>query len=436
VESGTAGEIFGEPRHPYTAGLLKSIPSLSGPKDLRLTPIDGIMPDCVDKADICQFLPRCSRSVERCRKGAAPRLAAVDGSRTHLAACYVPVREAGRQHAPAASRAGSDAASRQEAQILEVRNLKIHFPVTKGFFRRRIGVVKAVDDVTFSIERGKTLGLVGESGCGKTTVARSVLRLYRPTAGQILFEGRDIAGLAPRAMRKLRRNMSLVFQDPYSSLDPRQKAADIVGEPLRNYRLTRGEGEYRDRIEELFRLVGLDPSVGGRVPHEFSGGQRQRIGIARALATSPSLIVCDEAISALDVSIQAQIINLLEDLQHSLGLAYLFIAHDLSVVRHISDHVAVMYLGKVVEHAAWRELYEDPLHPYTQALLAAVPVPDPAVEARRTVKVIKGEVPSLMNRPPGCVFSNRCPLVSRECTETEPALRDLGVRHFAACIKA
>jgi peptide/nickel transport system ATP-binding protein len=254
--------------------------------------------------------------------------------------------------------------------LLEVKNLKMYFPVTRGLLRKTVANVKAVDDVSFSIRKGETLGLVGESGCGKTTVARCILRLYRPTAGQILFEGQDISSWPKNRIRPLRQKMQLIFQDPYSSLDPRQSAGNIVGEPLTIHQLAKNKDEYRERLAELFRMVGLDPGMADRVPHEFSGGQRQRIGIARALASNPSFIVCDEPISALDVSIQAQVINLLQELQERLGLTYLFVAHDLSVVRHISDRVAVMYLGRIVEITDWKALYENPLHPYTKALLS------------------------------------------------------------------
>ena len=274
--------------------------------------------------------------------------------------------------------------------LLEVKNLKMYFPVTKGLLRKVVANVKAVDDVSFSIKRGETLGLVGESGCGKTTVARCILRLYRPTAGQIIFEGQDISSWPKKKIRPLRQKMQLIFQDPYSSLDPRQSAGNIVGEPLTIHQLTKNNDEYNERLAELFRMVGLDPGMADRVPHEFSGGQRQRIGIARALASNPSFIVCDEPISALDVSIQAQVINLLQELQERLGLTYLFVAHDLSVVRHISDRVAVMYLGRIVEITDWKALYENPLHPYTKALLSAVPIPDPVVEEKRERIILTG----------------------------------------------
>jgi len=313
--------------------------------------------------------------------------------------------------------------------ILDVKDLKMYFPVTRGLLRRRVADVKAVDGVTFRLQRGETLGLVGESGCGKTTLGRCILRLYEPTDGQILFEGEDISLLSEKEARHIRNRMALIFQDPYSSLDPRQSAGSIVGEPL-------SRSEYKDRVERLFRLVGLDPSMMDRFPHEFSGGQRQRIGVARALACEPSLVVCDEPISALDVSIQAQIINLLEELQEGLqGLTYLFIAHDLSVVRHISDRVAVMYLGRIVEMTQARMLYQEPLHPYTIALLSAVPIADPFVDKERRRIILKGEVPSPLNPPPGCSFHTRCFQAIPECSQVVPPLRDVGGGHQVACIR-
>ncbi|OGO32775.1 MAG: peptide ABC transporter substrate-binding protein [Chloroflexi bacterium RBG_16_56_11] len=320
--------------------------------------------------------------------------------------------------------------------ILDVKDLKMYFPVTRGLLRRKVADVKAVDGVAFKLKRGETMGLVGESGCGKTTIGRCVLGLYRPSAGEIVFNGQDIAGFPEKKLRDVRRNMALIFQDPYSSLDPRQSAGSIVGEPLLIHKVTMAKSDYRERVEQLFRIVGLDSSMSDRFPHEFSGGQRQRIGVARALACSPHLIVCDEPISALDVSIQAQIINLLEELQSkSAGLSYLFIAHDLSVVRHISDRVAVMYLGRIVEICKSRVLYENPLHPYTRALLSAVPIADPVVESTRERIILKGEVPSPLNPPPGCSFHPRCFVAIPECSQGVPGLQDVGEGHEVACIR-
>ena len=286
--------------------------------------------------------------------------------------------------------------------LVEVNDLQMYFPVTSGIIlQRKVAEIKAVDGVSFFIRKGETLGLVGESGCGKTTTGRCILRLYEPTGGQVKYEGRNLQELDSGEMRAMRRQMQIIFQDPYGSLNPRMTCGDIVGEPLIVHKLTSGKGEYRDRVTELLQVVGLNPYMADRYPHEFSGGQRQRIGIARALAVNPGFIVCDEPVSALDVSIQAQVINLLEELQETFGLTYLFIAHDLSVVRHISDRVAVMYLGHIVEIADRTELYENPLHPYTKALLSAIPIPDPVIEAQRERIILEGDVPSPLNPPAG-----------------------------------
>lgn len=317
--------------------------------------------------------------------------------------------------------------------LVEVKDLKMHFPLTQGIiFQRRVGAVKAVDGLNFFIRRGETLGLVGESGCGKTTTGRVILQLYRPTGGSVYFEGRDLTKMDGESLRRMRRRMQMIFQDPYASLNPRMTVGDIIGEPLEIHNLARGKAK-QERVQELLRIVGLNPYFINRYPHEFSGGQRQRIGIARALAVQPIFIVCDEPISALDVSIQAQIINLLEDLQKEFDLTYLFIAHDLSVVRHISDRVAVMYVGKIVELANRAELYENPLHPYTKALLSAVPIPDPAVEARRERIILTGDVPSPVNPPSGCRFHTRCPVAIEVCREVEPEFRETGELHWVAC---
>ena len=322
----------------------------------------------------------------------------------------------------------------QDQNLLEVKNLKMYFPIQKGLLRRKVGDIKAVDDISFDIRRNETLGLVGESGCGKTTTGRCILRLYRPTSGNIVFNGTDISSLREKNVRPLRTHMGAVFQDPYGSLNPRQTARTIAGMPLIIHGMA-GRKDLSDKVAELFKIVGLDPSMMDRVPHEFSGGQRQRLGIARALACRPSLIVCDEPISALDVSIQAQIINLLQELQKNLGLTYLFIAHDLSVVQHISDRVAVMYLGRIVEVASSKELYQNPLHPYTKALLSAVPIPNPVVEKTRVRIVLKGEVPSPAHPPVGCHFHPRCEIAGQECREERPLLCDVGNEHQVACFK-
>jgi len=321
----------------------------------------------------------------------------------------------------------------KDGVLVRVENLKKYFPITRGIiFQKTIGYVRAVDDISFFIRRGETFGLVGESGCGKTTVGRTILQLYRPTAGKVYFDGIDLTTLKGEELRRMRRRMQIIFQDPYASLNPRMTVGDIIGEPLEIHGIAKGK-EKRERVMELLQIVGLNPYFINRYPHEFSGGQRQRIGIARALAMYPDFIVCDEPISALDVSIQAQIINLLEELQAKFGLTYLFIAHDLAVVRHISDRVAVMYLGKIVELTDRDTLYTNPLHPYTQALLSAVPIPDPVVEERRRRIILKGEIPSPANPPSGCRFHTRCPVVMDICKEVEPEFKDVGGEHWVAC---
>ena len=321
--------------------------------------------------------------------------------------------------------------------LLEVKDLKMHFPVSSGIlFQRTVAYVKAVDGVSFTVKRGETLGLVGESGCGKTTTGRCILQLYKPTAGSVIFEGQELTELNTKSMRAMRREMQVIFQDPYSSLNPRMTAGNIIGEPLIVHNLVNGKAEYREKVAELLQNVGLNPYMADRFPHEFSGGQRQRIGVARALSVSPKFIVADEPVSALDVSIQAQIINLLEELQEQFNLTYLFIAHDLSVVRHISDRVGVMYLGHMVEMAERNEIYRNPIHPYTKALLSAVPIPDPVLDAQRERVLLTGEVPSPLNPPSGCVFHPRCPVANDSCSVVVPELRMVEPDHEAACILA
>lgn len=323
--------------------------------------------------------------------------------------------------------------STSDGVLLSIRNLVKHFPITRGIiFQKQIGAVHAVDDISFDIHQGETLGLVGESGCGKSTTGRTILQLYRPTSGQVVFDGIDLVALKGNELRKMRRRMQLIFQDPYASLNPRMTVGEIIGEPLLIHSVAKGKA-IQERVEQLLELVGLNPAFSNRYPHEFSGGQRQRIGVARALALQPDLIVCDEPISALDVSIQAQVVNLLEDLQHQFGLTYLFIAHDLSMVRHISNRIAVMYLGVLVELADRNELYNHPLHPYTQALLSAVPIPDPFVEERRRRIILEGDVPSPVNPPSGCRFRTRCKYAKELCSEVKPEWRELQPGHFVAC---
>ena len=329
----------------------------------------------------------------------------------------------------------SNANSNNKDTLLQVDDLVMHFPIYRGVIQRQVGAVRAVDGVSFDIQRGETLGLVGESGCGKSTTGRTILQLYRPTSGSVHFDDVDLVHLKGEELRKTRRKMQMIFQDPYASLNPRMTVADIVGEPLVVHEVAKGK-EIQDRVQHLLEIVNLNPSFASRYPHEFSGGQRQRIGIARALALQPSFIICDEPISALDVSIQAQVVNLLEELQEQFNLTYLFIAHDLSMVKHISDRVAVMYLGVIVELATRDELYAKPLHPYTQALLSAVPIPDPIADAKRQRTILQGDVPSPANPPSGCRFRTRCPIAEAVCAESRPEFREIKPGHFVACFFA
>ncbi|HNS63422.1 MAG TPA: dipeptide ABC transporter ATP-binding protein [Anaerolineaceae bacterium] len=320
--------------------------------------------------------------------------------------------------------------------LLRVENLVKHFPIKRGIiFMKQVGAVHAVDDVSFDIYKGETLGLVGESGCGKSTTGRTILQLHRPTSGSVYFQDKNLVTMKGEELRHMRRKMQMIFQDPYASLNPRMTVGEIIGEPLVIHNVAKGK-DMQAHVERLLELVGLNPAFSNRYPHEFSGGQRQRIGVARALALEPELIVCDEPISALDVSIQAQVVNLLEDLQGELGLTYLFIAHDLSMVRHISDRIAVMYLGIIVELAERNELYLNPLHPYSKALLSAVPIPDPVAEEKRRRIILQGDVPSPVNPPSGCRFRTRCPIAADICAEAKPEFRELSPGHFVACHKA
>ncbi len=322
----------------------------------------------------------------------------------------------------------------QNGVILEVRNLKKYFPITTGIiFSHVVGLIKAVDDISLFIKKGETLGLVGESGCGKTTTGRCIIQLDKPTSGEIIFEGKDLSKMTDAEIRAARRKIQVIFQDPYSSLNPRMTVGQIIGEPAHVHKIVKSKAELKERVSELLSVVGLSLTMADRFPHELSGGQRQRVGIARALSVKPAFIVCDEPVSALDVSIQAQIINLLEDLQEQFALTFLFIAHDLSVVRHISDRIAVMYLGKILEIADRQQLYENPLHPYTRALLSAVPIPDPVVESERERIILKGEVHSPLNLPPGCVFHPRCQVGRSECQEEVYELQEVSSDHWVAC---
>ena len=320
--------------------------------------------------------------------------------------------------------------------LIRVRNLKMHFPVRQGaIFNRSRACIRAVDGISLDIRKGETLALVGESGCGKSTLGRAILQMHRPTAGEVYFRDMNLTSMQPNRLRRMRRHMQMIFQDPYASLNPRMTVGDIVAEPLIVHNISSGR-KRREQVQALFELVGLNPVFMNRYPHEFSGGQRQRVGVARALAVNPDFIVCDEAIAALDVSIQAQIINLLMELQEKLNLTYLFIAHDLSVVRHISDRVAVMYLGKIVELASRQDLYTNPRHPYTRILLSSIPVPNPQSEKKRRGELLSGDPPSPANPPKGCNLSTRCPLATAECYKHEPEFREMGQGHWAACFRA
>lgn len=317
--------------------------------------------------------------------------------------------------------------------LLEIRNIKKYFPITRGLFKHTVGYVKAVDGINLKIKRGETLGLVGESGCGKSTLGRSILRLTEPSVGEILLDGTDIRKLNQEELRQYRKKLQIIFQDPFASLNPRMTVGDIVGEPLKIHGLVKKD-EMEERVAELLTLVGLDSRIMGRYPHQFSGGQRQRIGIARALSLNPELVICDEPVSALDVSVRSQVLNLMNELKEKLNLTFLFISHDLSVVKHISDRVAVMYLGQLVELADKEEIYENPAHPYTKALMSAIPIPDPFVERKRII--LAGDVPSPLNPPSGCRFHPRCPLACQVCREQEPKLREYKKGHYAACHRA
>jgi peptide/nickel transport system ATP-binding protein len=430
VEQGTADDVFLTPRHPYAIGLMRSVPRLDRPRGARLETIEGLPPSLLSPPAGCRFAERCPYRIPAC--DAEPPLARIEEG--HYSRCH-RARELGAIDATGAT-APLAAEPAKDRTVLAVRDLKKHFTVaSRGLLGGEPLVVKAVDGISFAIGKGETLGLVGESGCGKTTVGRVLLRLDDPTAGDIDYDGRDLAHAEGPALKALRRSIQVIFQDPYSSLNPRMTVGQIIGEPLSVYRLEPDRRRIRERVVELLGQVGLHPYFADRYPHELSGGQRQRVGIARALALKPSFIVCDEPVSALDVSIQGQIINLLEDLQRRYELTFLFIAHDLAVVRHISHRVAVMYLGRIVELADRDALYAEPQHPYTKALLDAAPVPDPVVERGRAPRALTGELPSPLKPPTGCVFHTRCPNAVDDCRRVVPELREVRPSHLAACIR-
>jgi len=451
VETGPADEIYYRSRMPYTLGLLGSLPRLDADSSGPLRPIPGSPPSLLNLPPGCSFAVRCPLAIDRClredpplrdvtavdHQAACHRSGELDGIGTRLfAATWTDTGDGaavGIGVDPAAAPAAGPNGAPAGRTIMEVSDLVKHFPIRGGrVIRHTVGQAHAVCRVSFDLRERETLGLVGESGCGKTTTARTVLQLIQATSGSVRYNGTDLTTLNRRQMRPLRQDVQVVFQDPYASLDPRMPVGEIVAEPLRVYnRWQRGAGP--ERVAELFQLVGLNPEHRNRYPHEFSGGQRQRVGIARALALNPKVMVLDEPVSALDVSIQAGVVNLLEELQERLGLAYLFIAHDLSVVRHISDHVAVMYLGKIVEMGTRAQVYNSPSHPYTQALLSAVPVPDPGIERERTRILLTGDVPSALAPPSGCRFRTRCWKAQEICADEEPQLIDRGQAHPVAC---
>ena len=490
VERATTRQLFSSPKHPYTWGLFDCLPKIEEPKGIRLVPIVGQPPNLLHPPRGCTFHPRCPYVFDRCRIEEPPLIPLPDGqltrcwlydpARTETAQSHgsivdgppyelsSPLVAAGEavggpvvseprtsaqssarptlvpgvipevgHHIPTTIRRAVERSAREaptapagdRADLVVVRDLRKYFPITAGLFRRHVADVRAVDDISFTVKRGETLGLVGESGCGKSTTGRVLLRLLEPTSGRIEFDGHDVTALNGRDLRALRRRMQIVFQDPYSSLNPRRTVGGIIAQPLKIHGVAKGAAA-STRVSEILELVGLNPRHADRYPHEFSGGQRQRIGVARAIAANPDFIVADEPVSALDVSIQAQVINLLQDLQQRLDLSYLFISHNLSVVRSICDRVAVMYLGQIVELASNQALYETPLHPYTMALLTAVPKVDPGGRSRI---VLPGDVPSPIDPPSGCRFHTRCPYAMAVCKEVVPPLTDLGGGHRVAC---
>ncbi len=433
VEKGAADDIFLRPKHPYTVGLMRSIPRLDRPRGMRLQTIEGLPPDLRSPPTGCRFAPRCFMKIDICQND--PALEEIEPK--HFSACF-RAREMQPEDSSAQGwKAGAVETESQAETLLQVDGLKKFYYVAKGMslFGGGVAEIRAVNDVSFSIKKGETLGLVGESGCGKSTIGRNVLRLETPTEGAIIFAGNNIAGADSKTLRPVRRQMQVIFQDPFSSLNPRMTVGAIIAEPMLVHKIAQDKAAANKRVQELLGQVGLHGFMAERFPHEMSGGQRQRVGIARALAMNPSMIVCDEPVSALDVSIQGQIINLLEDLKKDFGLTYLFIAHDLAVVRHISDRIMVMYLGRVMEVAGRDDLYAEPLHPYTQALLDAAPVPDPIVERARNPRALQGELPSPLNPPPGCVFNTRCPIASEECRAAIPLPRQVRPNHIVACHK-
>ena len=435
VEYGDAESIFHRSYHPYTKSLLKAIPRLDDPIDRVLVPIEGLPPSPANRPTYCAFYPRCQFRDEKCKELPKPELSKLPEGEEHYTACHLSMQEFidKVRKFDVAQSATRPPKNIQDEVCIELNNITKSFTLYKGLMKKKVAEFNAIEDISFSVRKGETLGIVGESGCGKTTLARTIMRMYEPDAGEIKIFGTDIAKMKAKELVPFRKNMAMVFQDPSSSLDPRKTAGDSVAEPMIIHNIYDNPAEMSDRVDELFTLVGLDPLMRDRFPHSFSGGQRQRIGVARALASDPAILLLDEPISALDVSIQAQVINLLEDLQSRMGLAYLFIAHDLAVVKHISDRILVMYLGRVMEVASSEDLYANPIHPYTQALLSAVPIADPVIEKKRTFIELQGEVPSVINRAKGCPFSGRCVYATDQCKVECPSATDRGGGHMVAC---
>lgn len=412
VESGDKYTLFENPIHPYTRGLLAAIPRLDDSKDRRLTPIEGNPPSPVNRVPYCQFYERCKYREDRCTACQA-ELASVGGD--HMVRCMLTKEELDAKEADFIDKDNHVSKKVISDELaMEVKNLKMYFPVYRGMLKKKVADVKALDDVSFKVYKGETLGIVGESGCGKSTLARSIMRAYKPTAGEIIYEGKDLSQMKERELRKIHSKIAMIFQDPFASLDPRQNAGSIISEPLKLGKLTQSKKERNERVDELLTLVGLDPGFKNRVPREFSGGQRQRLGIARAIASNPDIIICDEPVSALDVSIQAQVINLLNELRDQLGLTIIFIAHDLSVVKYFSDRIGVMYFGKMVELASSDELFAHPIHPYTRSLLSAIPLPDPRFEKQRKRITYN-------------------PIADHDYTEQQPTFREICPGHWVSC---